>query len=112
MSPRQRMIAKVGAFIWIPAFALMLLPFAFVEPERDANASGWFLAPMLIAFGGFIVSYAAIVLMIKHVYTESDLSERWQLGWTALLLFFNVLAAAVYWFRHMAYEGTEPNSGR
>jgi hypothetical protein len=42
--------------------------------------------------------------MIRHVYTESSLSEGWKTAWTFFLLFFNVFAAMVYWSRHMAQD--------
>ena len=109
MSARQRSIAKIGAFIWIPALVVMVLPLVLSDPQGDGEAPGWAVAVSLVGFAAFFVSYAAIVLMIKHVFTQSGLPDRWQLGWTTLLLVFNVFAAAVYWHRHMADDQTAEN---
>ena len=102
MTKRQRTIAKVGAFIWIPGMVLAIASLASVDPEESASTASTVFA--LIFFLAFCVTFAGIIFMIRHIYTESDLTEGWKTGWTAILLFFNVFAAPFYWVKHRGNE--------
>lgn len=102
MSHRQRTVAKVGAFIWIPAVIFVFVVFAGTEPGEEPPPAETIASILFLL--AMVVALAAVVLMIKHVYTESDLSEGWKTAWTAMLFFFNVLVAPFYWMKHMANE--------
>jgi hypothetical protein len=103
MRKHQRVIAGIGAFSWLPAYAVMFGILASTNDEGEVLSA---LETVLVVamFLTLFVTIAGIVYMVRHVYVESDLSEGWKSAWTFCLLFFNVFAAPIYWLSHMARQ--------
>jgi hypothetical protein len=108
LTRRERAVAGLGAFIWIPTAVISIVILSRAEPGEASSPVEVLVAIIFILT--WFLTVAAIVLMVKHVWTEANLSDGWRTAWTAILFLFNAFAAPFYWGQHMTsrYDRSEP----
>lgn len=100
------MFVGIFAFLWLPVTVFMVVGLASTDfGEEEARMPAWVTPVMIGWFAVAAAALAAVVLMIRHLYTETSLTIGWKTAWTAILLLFNVYAAPVYWLRHFRKTG-------
>lgn len=96
MTRRQRLFVGIASVGWLPVLATV----AIASSSAD---EGSVLATILAVLGVavMLMALAAVVMLIRHVYTSNRHSDRGKTFWTAILVVFNAFAAPFYWALHI-----------